>query len=94
MELADWHDVVQNAQLLADTHERKAAIKRRHYERQLGMMKVTLTATLILTLTLTLTQTLTRTLFIYPNPNTYPYTYPYPKPTPNPMTGRVGHTPD
>ena len=43
-------DRTRYAQLLADTHERRAAIKRRYYERQLGMMKVIVTLTLTLTL--------------------------------------------
>ena len=66
MKQADWQDVVQIAQLRADTFERKAGIKRRYYERQLGMMKVmALTLTLTLTLPLALTQTKTLTLNVY-----------------------------
>jgi hypothetical protein len=32
--------MVQNAQLRADTHERRAGIKRRYYERHMLLMKV------------------------------------------------------
>ncbi len=50
MELTEWQDLAQNAQLRADTHERKAGIKRRYYDRQLGLMEVTdLTLTLSFT---------------------------------------------
>jgi hypothetical protein len=59
---ADWEGVVENAKLQADFHDRKAGIKRRYYERQLGLLKVRTEAqTLIQTLTLTLTLTLTVT---------------------------------
>ena len=62
----DWLLDVQNAQLRADTFERKAGIKRRYYERQLGMMKVMAPfLTLTLTLPRALTQTKTLTLNVY-----------------------------
>ncbi len=63
---ANLEGVVENAKLQAECHERKTGIKRRYYERQLGLLKVltqaqTLTLTLLLTLTLTLTLILTVT---------------------------------
>ena len=72
---ADLEGVVENAKLQAECHERKTGIKRRYYERQLGLLKVltqaqtrieslTVMLTLPLTLTLLLTLTLTLTLIL------------------------------
>ncbi len=79
MKQADWQDVVQNAQLRADTFERKSGIKRRYYERQLGMMKV-------MALNPNPNPNPNPTPSPNPNPNPYPNRIPHANANPNSIT--------